>query len=41
MAGERKAWAQAARERDQPGSAKEFKLTALLLWFYAEQVVSE
>lgn len=35
MADEREQWAKAARERDQPGSAKEFELTALLLRFYA------
>jgi hypothetical protein len=35
MATEREAWASAARERDQPGSAREFELTALLLRFYA------
>jgi hypothetical protein len=32
---EREEWAKAARERDQPGSAREFELTALLLRFYA------
>ena len=31
-------WTKAARERDQPGSAKEFELTALLLRFYAGAV---
>jgi hypothetical protein len=35
MATEREEWAKAARERDQPGSAREFELTALLLRFYA------
>jgi hypothetical protein len=38
MAAEREEWARAARERDQPGSAREFELTALLLRFYAEAV---
>lgn len=41
MAEEREAWARAARERDQPGSAREFELTALLLRFYAEHVDAE
>jgi hypothetical protein len=35
MADEREQWAKAAREREQPDSAKEFELTALLLRFYA------
>jgi hypothetical protein len=35
MALEREEWAKAARERDQPGTAREFELTALLLRFYA------
>jgi hypothetical protein len=35
MATKREAWASAARERDQPDSAREFELTALLLRFYA------
>ena len=35
MATEREAWASAACERDQPDSAREFELTALLLRFYA------
>ena len=38
MAGEREAWAKAARERDEPGSAREFELTALLLRFYAGRI---
>lgn len=38
MAGEREGWAVAARERDQPGSAREFELTALLLRFYAGRI---
>ena len=38
MAGEREAWAKAARERDQPGSAREFELTALLLRFYTGRI---
>jgi hypothetical protein len=38
MAGEREAWAAQARERDQPGSAREFELTALLLRFYAGRI---
>ncbi len=38
MAEEREAWAKAARERDQPGSAREFELIALLLRFYAEHI---
>jgi hypothetical protein len=37
MALEREMWAQAARERDQWGSAREFELMALLLRFYAER----
>jgi len=38
MAAEREDWAKAARERDQPGLAREFELTALLLRFYADTV---
>jgi hypothetical protein len=38
MAAEREDWARAARERDQPGSAREFELTAMLLRFYANTV---
>ena len=38
MATEREAWAAQARERDQPGSAREFELTALLLRFYAGHI---
>ena len=34
MAAERETWAKEARERDHPGTAKEFELTALLLRFY-------
>jgi hypothetical protein len=34
MAIEREEWARMAMEKDQPGSAREFELTALLLrWF--------
>jgi hypothetical protein len=36
MAIEREDWAKRARDRDQPGSAKEFELTALLLRFYKD-----
>jgi hypothetical protein len=39
MAEEREAWAKAARERDQPGSAREFELIALLLRFYASTLM--
>jgi hypothetical protein len=35
MAAEREEWAQQARERDQPGSAREWELAALLLRYYA------
>ena len=37
MAMEREEWARAARGRDQPGTAIEFELTALLLRFYASE----
>jgi hypothetical protein len=36
LAVEREEWAAAARDRDQPGSAREFELAAKLLRFYAE-----
>ncbi len=38
MAEKHEAWAKAARERAQPGSAREFELIALLLRFYAEHI---
>lgn len=38
MAQERDDWAKEARERDQPGSAREFELTATLLKLYARSL---
>ena len=35
MAEEREAWAQEAMNRDRPGTAREFELTAMLLRFLA------
>lgn len=36
MAEQREEWAEIARERDKPGTAKECELTALLLRAYME-----
>jgi hypothetical protein len=41
LAAEREEWASAARVRDQPGSAREFELTAKLLRAYAAQIMNE
>jgi hypothetical protein len=38
LAAEREQWAKEARDRDQPGSAREFELTAKLLRSYADQL---
>jgi hypothetical protein len=38
LAAEREVWAKEARDRDQPGSAREFELTAKLLRAYAAQL---
>jgi hypothetical protein len=39
LAVEREEWAAAARDKDQPGSAREFELTAKLLRAYSAQII--